>query len=37
VLRINPRTMRRYLQEPGTEGALEMPFASFALLKSLRP
>lgn len=33
LLRINERTMRRYLQEPGTSGAAAMPFSSFALLR----
>lgn len=33
LLRIDPRTMRRYLQEPGSPGAAHMPFGSFALLR----
>lgn len=33
LLRIDPRTMRRYLQEPGTAGHTPMPFGSFALLR----
>lgn len=37
LLRINPRTMRRYLQEPGTRGSLTMPFVSFALLMTIQP
>lgn len=33
LLRINPRTMRRYLQEPGTPGSVPMPFPTFVLLR----
>lgn len=36
MLRINDRTMRRYLQEPGTAGYTPMPFPIFALLKNLK-
>lgn len=37
LLRIDPRTLRRYLQEPGTPGHAVMPFPHFALLKTTRP
>lgn len=33
LLRIHPRTMRRYLQAPGTPGSTPMPFPTFALLR----
>jgi hypothetical protein len=37
LLRIDPRTMRRYLQESGTEGSTPMPFSAYALLRNLKP
>lgn len=36
LLRIAPRTLRRYLQAPGTDGYVPMPFPTFALIKHLR-
>lgn len=33
LLRINPRSMRAYLQARGTKNAATMPFGSFALLR----
>lgn len=36
LLRINERTFRRYLQDPGTIGATPMPFSMFALLQNTR-
>lgn len=33
LLRVNERTMRRYLQDPGSPGSTPMPFGSFALLR----
>lgn len=36
LLRINERTLRRYLQEPGSAGYTPMPFATYALLKHLK-
>ena len=33
LLRVDERTMRRYLQEPGSPGSTTMPFGSFALLR----
>lgn len=35
LLRINLRTMQRYLQPPGTSGATPCPFAVFVLLRLL--
>lgn len=36
LLRIDERTMRRYVQPVDTEGYAEMPFASFALLQLMK-
>lgn len=33
LIRVDPRTMRRYLQEPKTEGSTPMPFGCYALLR----
>lgn len=33
LIRVNERTMRRYLQEPATEGSTPMPFGGYALLR----
>lgn len=35
LLRVNPRTMRRYLQVPGTPGSTPMPFSTFTLLRMI--
>lgn len=37
LLHIDPRTLRRYLQARGTDGATPIPFPTFALLRLLRP
>lgn len=33
LIRVDPRTFRRYMQAPRTEGSTPMPFGSFALLR----
>lgn len=36
LLRINQRSFRRYLQDPGTPGHAVMPFSSFVLLRLMK-